>query len=361
MLNALESILELNRDPMLVLKDGKILLMNSAARDAFPSSRVGDGAAELISDPIIFDAAEAFVSSVSVGSTRYAVTAVRFDGMTALTLTPDRPASENRGFLSEALMNDLLSTLFNLRLSADCVRNATGPDQISARSYLAMLDHSYFKLSRKLSNLNTLCALSEGSMELTLRRVDLVALCSDIVSTTALLTRGQYAPVEFSTELETLPALMDAPKVERLILNLLSNSLMHTPPDGQVRLKLARSGSSALICVSDNGSGIVPLRLKNVFTGFQAQPDLAALAAEPGSGLGLALCRIIVEKHGGTLILESRAGEGTDVRALLPLTPPGAAELMSAGPEYANVGMETILTELSDLLDTSVYERCTGE
>ena len=361
MLNALESILELNRDPMLVLADGKIHLMNSAARKAFPGSRIGDGASDLIPDLIVFDAAKEFISSVSVGAARYVVTAARCDGMLWLTLTPDRPASENRGFLSEALMSGMLSTLFNIRLSADRIRDAAGEGAVIMQSYLSMLDHNYYKLLRSLSNLNALCALGDGSMELTLRRVDLVTLCSDIASSTTLLTRGLYAPVEFCTELDTLPAYMDAPKVEQLILNLLSNSLMHTPQDGQVRLKLARSGSNALICVSDSGSGIAPVRLKNVFTGFQGCPDLLALAADPGSGIGLALCRIITEKHGGTLILESRAGEGTDIRALLPLMPPGAAELMSSGPEYANGGMEAILTELSDLLDTDAYGNCRPE
>ena len=355
MLNALETILELNRDPMLVLESGKILRMNSAARAAFPGSRVGDAALELFPDSIVFEAADTFVSSVSVGETRYVVDAARCDGMLLLTLTPDRPASEDRGFLSETLMSGMLSTLFDIRLSADCVRGMLFEEMLSARSYLSMLDHGYYRLLRKLGNLNTLCSLSDGSMDLTLRRIDLVALCSDIVSSTVLLTGGDYAAVEFATELETLPACMDGPKVEQLILNLLTNSLKHTPRSGLIRLRVAKSGSNALISVSDNGSGIAPDRLKTVFTAFRNRLDLDALSSDPGGGIGLGLSRIIAEKHGGTLILESRNGEGTDVRVLLPLCPQGMEDLMSAGPDYDNGGMAIILTELSDLLPPKAF------
>ena len=84
--------------------------------------------------------------------------------------------------------------------------------------------------------------------------------------------------------------------------------------------------------------------------------NLNASASPTGSGIGLGLCRIIAEKHGGTLILESREDEGTDVRVLLPLTQPGVGDLMSAGQaEEPNGGLAVILTELSELLDAEVY------
>lgn len=353
--NALNPILELSRDPVLVLKSGKIVLMNSAARQAFPGSRIGDSTADLVPDLITFDPADRFITAAAINGIHYAVSAARIGGELYLSLAAERPASENRGFLSEGTMSGMLSTLFNIRLSSDRLRDTLPQSAADARKYLAMLDHNYYALLRRMGNLNTLIALGDGSMELALRRVDLAALCSDIASSTALLTRGLYAPVEFVAEPDTLPACMDAPRIEQLILNLLTNSLRHTPADGWVRLKLGKSGSNALISVSDNGSGIPPAQLNSVFTGFRERRDMEALCAEPGGGIGLGLCRMIAEKHGGTLILESRLGEGTDVRVLLPLIPPGMMDLMSAGPEYSNGGMSTVLTELSELLDADAY------
>ena len=353
--NALNPILELSRDPVLVLEGGKIVWMNSAARQAFPGSRPGDGASELIPDLIAFDPADRFLSAVVIGGVRYTVSAARCGGALYLSLEADCPVSEDRGFLSAGTMSGMLAALFNVGLSSERLRSALPQEAADARKYLAALDHSYYTLLRRIGNLNTLISLGDGSMELALRRVDLAALCSDIASSTALLTRGAYAPVEFVTELDTLPACMDARRIEQLVLNLLANSLRHTPADGRVRLKLAKSGSNALISVSDNGSGIPPAQLNSIFTGFPERRDIEALCAEPGGGIGLGLCRMIAEKHGGTLILESREGEGTDVRVLLPLMPPGMMDLMSAGPAYSNGGMTAVLTELSELLDAEIY------
>ncbi len=353
--NALQAILELSRDPVLALENGTIRMMNAAARQAFPGCRIGDRASALFPDPIIYDQAERYVSAVVIGAVSYTVSALRCGGMMYLSLTADRPASEQRGYLSDGLLSGMLSTMFNIGLSSNRLRSVLPADAADARNYLAMLDHSYHSLLRRLNNLNLLISLSEGSMELVQRRVDLVTLCADIAASTSLLTRAAYAKVEFIAEPETLPACLDAQKVEQLILNLLINSLKHTPKDGTVRLKLTQSGSNALISVSDNGSGIPPAQLKSVFSSFQSRNGLEAMCAENGSGFGLSLCRVIAEKHGGTLILESREGEGTDVRVLLPLTPPGTVDLMSSVPAYGNGGMALILTELSELLDAGTY------
>ena len=353
--NALQTMLELSRDPVLIVAEGKLCSMNAAARQAFPGSRIGDSAVDLIPNLIVFEQADQFVSSAVIAGIRYTVTAVRCDGKLFLSLAADPSPSEQTELLSGGWMSGMLSSLFNIGLSSDRLRAVLPSEASDARQYLAMLDHSYYMLLRRMNNLNMLCALSDGRMGLTFRRVDLAALCTDIVSSTSLLTRGACAPLEFETDLDALPACVDAAKVEQLLLNLLSNSLKHTPKNGRIRLRLAKSGSNALISVSDNGSGIAPLQLKHVFNGFSTRSDLTTLCGEPGSGIGLGLCRLIAEKHGGTLILESRESEGTDVRVLLPLSPPGMLELMSDCPEYGNGGMPAILTELSELLDADVY------
>ncbi len=358
--NALQPLLELSRDPVLAVADGKIRLMNSAACAAFPGFRVGDSAAKLIPDCIAFETTAQFVSAAVVCGVRHTISAVRCDGVLFLTLIPDPPPGESRGFLSEKQMCGLMSTLFNIGMAVDRIENAaTSVSDID--TYLPLLSHSYHALLRRMNNLNMLCSYVGGNLEIIYRHFDLVELCTDLVSSIRLILRERFAPVEFSTELAALPVCMDASKIERLILNLLSNSLLHTPADGLVRLRLARSGSNALISVSDNGEGIPSSKLKTVFSGFRNPVELGAPDADHGGGLGLGLCRAVAETHGGTLILESREGEGTDVRVLLPLSPPGAADLKSGAPEYENGGMRLILTELSDLLDAGAYRNSFSE
>lgn len=353
--NALQLVLELSRDPMLVLSGGRIVLMNSAAKQAFPRVRVGDGAGGLLPDPFAFDAAGTYISTAVINGVRYTVSASSADGTVYLLLAAERPVESLRGLLTERTMSGLLSSLFTIRLSADRLRSALPQAEKGARDYLAILDHNYYLLCRRLNNLNMTYALSDGSMSLVPRHVDLVSLCADVVSSTATMTRGKYAKVEFSTELETLPACLDAPKVEQLLLNLLANSLQHTPPDGWVRLKLSQSGEKACISVRDSGSGIPPEKLRSIFRCEQERPAFNAAPSEAGSGLGLCLCSAIAEKHGGTLVLESREGEGANVVVLLPLDLSGGNKLWSTPPAYENGGMSILLTELSELLDAEAY------
>ncbi len=355
--NALQNLLELSRDPMLALKGGRILMMNTAAENAFPDRRVGDPASGFLPEFVLFDPTESFLTTASIRGVRYTVSALRSDGVLYLSMAAEASAPLIRGCLSDSAMTEMRSALFNIGLSAERLHVGLDPADAEKQKCFGALYHNYFTLSRRLGDLCVLCALSEDSMGLVLRHTDLVHLCGDLVSSTSLLLRDRFARMEFVTELESLPACVDARKIERLLTKLLTNALDHTPRDGLVRLRLAKSGANALISVDDNGCGIPPARLKNVFHSFQNRLDRESLSHAGGGGLGLALCSLIAEKHGGTLLLESREGEGTAVRLLLPLSPPASDGLESEAAPYANGGMTLLLTELSGLLDAADYAR----
>ena len=359
--NALRPLLELNRDPVIAVEDGAISLMNSAARQAFPALRVGDLTAELIPDAVLAERAEFFAGTAAIAGVSCAFTAVRQGETLFLSPEPERKDADSTVAISDGQISGILSAMFNIGLSADRLRAALPQESVDMRKYLSVLQRNYYVLLRRLGNLNTLRALRCGSMELTYRHVDLASLCTDVVSSVNALTGGSFPDVDLICEAPEIPAYLDAPRVEQLILNLLVNSLLHTPKDGLVRLKINSSGSRVLIAVSDSGSGIPSPLLSGIFGDRRAPETPAELAAEPGGGVGLALCRAIAEKHGGTLILESRVGMGTDVRLLLPLAPPDGIFLRSGDAEYSNGGMEILLTELSELLPPQIYDEYLSE
>ena len=113
--------------------------------------------------------------------------------------------------------------------------------------------------------------------------------------------------------------LGDRDQIIRVLVNLLENSLRHTPIGGSVKMGAAKDGENVVIRVTDSGTGIARECLPHVFERFY-RVDSARTRAEGGAGLGLAICKGIVEAQGGTIGIESDAGVGTTVTVTLPAT-----------------------------------------
>lgn len=109
----------------------------------------------------------------------------------------------------------------------------------------------------------------------------------------------------------------DPVQIELVLRNLLSNAVRHTPPAGEVRVHVALAGDDALLEVADTGEGIPQDALPHVFERFFRADD-ARSRDRGGAGLGLSIVRTVVERHGGTVTIESEPGRGTTVRVRLP-------------------------------------------
>ncbi len=122
--------------------------------------------------------------------------------------------------------------------------------------------------------------------------------------------------VELLVEAQSgLPRLYaDQAQLERVLDNLLGNALRHTAEDGQIRLQARRHGERVIISVEDNGEGIAYGQQGRIF-----EPFVQVGRKKGGAGLGLALCKEIVQLHGGRMGVYSRPGQGTQFYMALPL------------------------------------------
>lgn len=112
---------------------------------------------------------------------------------------------------------------------------------------------------------------------------------------------------------------LDADKIRRVLVNLLSNAIQHTPAGGQVTLEAALDGAGRLMLgVRDNGLGIPADQIGHIFEKF-SRLQLKRLMG-PSTGLGLAFCRQVAQAHGGDIEVESILSQGSLFRLLLPLT-----------------------------------------
>ena len=101
--------------------------------------------------------------------------------------------------------------------------------------------------------------------------------------------------------------------------NLLTNANAYTPEGGEIRVAAAKVGDEIEVAVSDNGPGIPPGKLDEVFGRF-TRLDVAESQGITGSGLGLAISKSLVEVHGGRIAVESAPGQGSTFRFALPAT-----------------------------------------
>ena len=129
--------------------------------------------------------------------------------------------------------------------------------------------------------------------------------------------------VSVETEPLTLPGA-DHDRLGQLIDNLLSNALKFTPEGGSVKVTVRHDDEKALIEVTDTGAGISQEEIAHLFERFYRAPA-ATDAAIPGIGLGLSICKAIVDGHGGGISVDSVVGEGTTFRVELPCEAEAAA------------------------------------
>jgi len=169
-----------------------------------------------------------------------------------------------------------------------------------------------------ISDMLDMAKIEAGKLELNIERVDLNGTVEDCVR--MLRDRAENSGLEFTASLPEEPVFLFADKraVKQVLLNLLTNAIKFTPAGGHVGVSVRHGEGLATITVRDTGIGIPAgdlSRLGNPFEQVTSDPMLA----KSGSGLGLALVRALMEKHGGALKIESEEGLGTQVRVSFPL------------------------------------------
>jgi two-component system OmpR family sensor kinase len=226
-------------------------------------------------------------------------------------------ATRDRRLLLSRLDHELKNPLTAMRAAAANVA-ATGPgaDRTAA---LRSIEEQVLRLSRLTADLRKIADVESGSLDR--RPVDLTALLEEAVD----VAREQPGAdrLEISLDLPRAPWPLpkvpgDAELLSLVVGNLLDNAVKFTPAGGRIEVRAREAGGEVLVEVADTGSGIEPADLAHIWEELYRSPRARTV---PGSGLGLALVRAVVERHGGAVTAESRVGRGTVVRIRLPAGP----------------------------------------
>jgi signal transduction histidine kinase len=226
-----------------------------------------------------------------------------------------RSAAERaRKDLIAAISHDLRTPLTSLRLLAHGIEDGLlDPAQVD-RGYVEEMGAHVRSLSAMVDDLFELTRLEAGDIQWSIQRVSMDQLVGETVDAMRPQAAAKRIAVQMRVPSDLAAAEANPEKLQRVLFNLIQNAIHHTPEDGSVTVAAESAGQSIEVEVTDTGSGITAGERERVFEPF-FRGDASRRSG--GSGLGLSICRAIIEVHGGHIWLDS-TDRGTRVRFTLP-------------------------------------------
>jgi signal transduction histidine kinase len=325
-------------DPVIVLQGGRLLSANQAAEDLFAVSVEQPGEAAFARAPSVVRMLVAKMKE-HVASGRGAYVPKGLDEAVAIPLR-DGP----RHFLARAnpvvgeegqvigltilfqdvtrlrrfdeLKNDLVATvahefrtpLTSMRMAIHlCLEGAVGPLTDKQAELLFAARDDCERLQGIVDDLLDLSRIQAGRIELHVRPVSSAALIAQAVDTHRAAATDKGLALAVGAPTVDRSVLADPDRIQLVLTNLIQNAIRHTPAGGHVDVRAAPQEGALRFEVSDTGAGIPKDHLPRLFERFSRVPGTQGA----GAGLGLYICKEIVEAHGGTIGVESDPGRGS--------------------------------------------------
>ncbi|MFW6303816.1 MAG: PAS domain-containing sensor histidine kinase, partial [Candidatus Sumerlaeota bacterium] len=195
------------------------------------------------------------------------------------------------------------------------LRQFSGPLTEKQEEQLTLISQSGNHLLELINDILDLSKIEAGKTNFVPERFDLRTLSLEALQTVQAEARA--AGINLKADVQSAGKIVaDIKSIRQVLLNLLSNAIKFTREGGEVRLTVRNAGDKALITVADTGIGIDPEDQKRIFEVFQ-QLDSSHRRQFQGTGLGLALCRSLVELHGGKIWVDSVKDKGSAFNVLL--------------------------------------------
>ena len=187
-------------------------------------------------------------------------------------------------------------------------------DLLPVRAALQKIDEQTRRLNSLVDDLTDLGSIRAGKLELRPGNCNLVEICRDVVEDQRA-TSGRTIELEAPDEPVTLRA--DCDRLGQVIVNLVSNAIKYSPQDCPIEVSVSQHDDVAVVRVRDSGPGIPREHQERIFEMFYRDPKAGA-SAKNGLGIGLAICKDIVERHNGRIWCDSLPGNGSTFVAELP-------------------------------------------
>jgi signal transduction histidine kinase/DNA-binding response OmpR family regulator len=217
------------------------------------------------------------------------------------------------------LAHELRNPLAPMRNVVEILRriDIVDPKILKARD---IIDRQVRQLTRLVDDLLDVSRINSGKVELRRERIDVASVIERAVEISrAVIDAGKH---ELAVKAPSEPLCLDADpvRIAQVAANLLNNAAKYTSAGGRIEISASRDGDEAVIAVRDNGMGVPPKMLNEIFDMF-TQVESALDRSQGGLGVGLSLTRKLVELHGGTVTAFSEGlGKGSEFVVRLPLS-----------------------------------------
>ena len=225
-----------------------------------------------------------------------------------------------RSFIS-LITHEFRTPLASLKTSFDLIQESEeiqGLDQPYQR-LLSNVSRSVWMMNELTNDLSEVANLSSGGVRLDKELVSPSQILAPVVEMATPLSqlKNQRLDVDIHPDLPKI--LVDARRLEQVLTNMVANAIKYTPTGGVIRASVSQNSTSIKFQVSDNGRGIPQDDLERIFEPFYRLARESNEAPVPGTGLGLALAKTLIELHGGKIWAESSPGEGGVFCFTIPL------------------------------------------
>jgi two-component system phosphate regulon sensor histidine kinase PhoR len=332
--------------PAIVLdRDGRVIAFNAAASTIAPSLRRGEPALITLRMPELVDAIrratasrtaqrveffervpldrwfEAFVTPVklvNIGDARAEILLMTFND-----LTPLRRVEEMRADFIANASHELRTPLAALLGFIETLQGTAKDDAVARAKFLTIMQGQATRMARLIDDLLSLSRIELNAHLQPNTPLDLAPIVRQVADGLQTLARDRDVTIKVATPPDPLIVLGDRDELIRVLENLVENALKYGAAGKRIDITLARSPTRAgtpevRLAVRDYGPGIAPEHLPRLTERFY-RVDVADSRAQGGTGLGLALVKHVLNRHGGRLAIESTPGAGATFTMHLPL------------------------------------------
>lgn len=224
-----------------------------------------------------------------------------------------------RAALLSSVSHDLRTPLTSIKASASALlQKEVQWDEEARHDFAASIEQEADRLNRLVANLLDMSRIEEGVLKPEKDWYSVKALIQDVVGRMAPSLEGRQVQVDLPDDL--LLVELDYLMIDQVLTNLLENALRYTPAASPLEIRARLEDEQVIIRVADRGPGIPPAHLERVFDKFYRVLHEQPSEGYPhGSGLGLAVCRGLIEAHHGRIWAEPREGGGLMVFVMLPV------------------------------------------